>query len=524
MGAKLMGADLNFAGINLSMRGLNAAQQAINTAGHDIANANTEGHSRQVVKLASASSAFPITLTTDPQQSSLGAGVDVQQVSRMRDQFLDHQFRDVNLQFGEHETVAGIIKQVEGLFNEPSDNGLNAMMGKFWDAWQEVAQNPTEAATRANLRESGIAMANRFNEIGSGLLQVRKDLDDRIRAAVEDVNGSIRQLAELNGQISAALGANVQPNNLMDQRDLLLDKLSKFTDLQTSQRSDGTTWVFVFGKAVVQGDTGKPLELNPNGEVTFSNVAFDHEPIPPKDLGGTFKALFDLRDKIIGRPLVSSTSLLPNVPSGMSYQLDVLANKMAEAVNKVHRAGSTLVPGDGTEFFGIDTSKGIAAQFNSQAITAANISVNLVFSAEGGLNYIAAGAPPAVDDLGNRLYPPKGDNSTALAIAALRNGGLTDGTHTSEATKGQFTGEDFYRNILTTLGVKGQSSEKMLKNQKALLEHVDNLRQSVSGVNMDEEMANMVKFQHTYAASARMINTFDQMLDRIINQMGQVGR
>lgn len=503
------------------MRGLTAAQQAINTAGHDIANANTEGHSRQVVKVASASSAFPITLTTDPQHSSLGAGVDVQMVTRMRDQFLDNQWRDVNLQFGEHETTSSVIKQVEGLFNEPSDNGLNALMGKFWDGWHELAQNPTEAATRANLRESGIALANRFNEIGSGLLKIRQDLDDRVRAAVEDVNGSTKQLAELNSQISAALGANVQPNNLMDQRDLLLDKLSKFTDIQTSQRSDGTTWVFIFGKAVVQGDRSKPLELNPNGEVTFSNVAFDHEPIPAKDLGGTFKALFDMRDRIIGRPLVPSTSLLPNTTGGIGYQLDVLANKVAEAINSVHRAGSTLVPGDGIDFFGIDTSKGVASQFNSQSITAANITVNPILSADGGLNYIAAGARPATDELGNKIFPPRGDNTTALAIAALRYKGMTDGNHSTPSKDGKFTAEDFYRNILTTLGVKGQSAEKMLKNQKALLEHVENLRQSVSGVNMDEEMANMIKFQHTYAASARMINTFDQMLDRIINQMGQ---
>lgn len=513
-------ADLNFAGINLSMRGLTAAQQAINTAGHDIANANTEGHSRQVVKVASASSAFPITLSTDPQKSSLGAGVDVQMVTRMRDQFLDDQFRDVNLKFGEHETTSSVVKQIEGLFNEPSDNGLNSLMGKFWDAWQEVAQNPTEAATRANLRESGIAMATRFNEIGTGLLQIRQDLDSRISAAVEDVNGSVKQLAELNGQISAALGANVQPNNLMDQRDLLLDKLSKFTDIQTSQRSDGTTWVFIFGKAVVQGDKSKALELNPNGEFTFSNVAFDQEPIPPKDLGGVFKSLFDLRDRIIGRPLVPAGALLPNVPTGITYQLDVLANKMSEAVNTVHRAGSTLVPGDGMDFFTIDTAKGVASQFNSQAITAANMTVNPIFSAEGGLNYIAAGAKPATDAQGNKIFPPRGDNTTALAIGALRYRGVTDGTHTTEADKGKFTTEDFYRNILTTLGVKGQSATKMLKNQKALLEHVENLRQSVSGVNMDEEMSNMIKYQHTYAASARMINTFDQMLDRIINQMG----
>jgi len=519
-----LGADLNFAGINLSMRGLMAAQQALNTAGHDITNANTEGHSRQRVELAAANSAFPITLTTDPQQSSLGAGVDVTQVSRIRDAFLDQQYRDTNLSFGEQETLADAVKQVEGLFNEPSDNGLNSLMANYFDAWHTVSQSPTEAAARANLREAGIALANRFNEIGSGLLRLRVELDDRIKASVEDVNGSIKQLAALNGQIATALGANVQPNNLMDQRDLLLDKLSKYTDIQTSQRSDGTTWVFVFGKAVVQGSTAKPLELNPNGELTFTNVAFDREPIAPKDLGGTFKALFDMRDKVIGRPIVPSTSLLPDTPGGLAFQLDVLANKMAEAVNNLHRNGTPLNGGGGTEFFVLDPTKGVASQFNTERITAANISVNQIFSAAGGagLDLIAAGKPSS----NNASDPPvpQGDNTTALKIAQLRGALITDGSLATPSDKGQFTAEDFYRNVLTSLGVQGQAAKKMYDNQKALLEQVDNLRQSVMGVNLDEEMSNMIKFQHTYAASARMMNAFDQMLDRVINQMGSAGR
>jgi flagellar hook-associated protein 1 FlgK len=519
--------DLNFAGINLSMRGLMAAQEAINTAGHDVANANTEGFSRQTVKIAAASSAFPITLATDPQQASLGAGVDIKQVTRIRDQFLDHQFRDVNLNFGEHETTSSIIKQIEGLFNEPSDSGLAKMMTHFFDAWHELSQNPTEAAVRANLRENGIALANRFNEVGSGLMNLRIEVNDRIKSGVEDVNSTIKQLAELNGQISTALGAKVMPNNLMDQRDLLLDKLSKYADIQLSQRSDGTTWVFVFGKAVVQGDRSQELDLNPNGELTLSTIAFDQEPIHPKDLGGIFKGLFNVRDKIIGRPVVPNGSLLPNTPSGLAFQLDVLANKLAEAVNNVHRMGTTLAQGTGVDFFIKDAGKGVASQYNSEIITASNITVNTVFSDDsgGGLNLIAAGAPPGGTTTAP-TFPPSGDNQTALAIAKLRQSQITDGSITSvaENESSQFTAEDFYRNILTTLGVRGQAADKLLKNQKALLEHVENLRQSVSGVNMDEEMANMVKFQHTYAATARMISTFDQMLDRIINGMGQSGR
>ncbi len=477
------------------------------------------------MKIAAASSAFPLTLSNDPTKSSLGSGVDVQMITRIRDLYLDKQFRDTARKFGEQETFTGLMEQVEGLFNEPSDTGLNKLMSNYWDAWQFLSQNPTEAATRANLRESGIALANRFNEVGSGMLELREDIDDRIVGSVKEVNGMISQLAELNGQISAALGANVQPNNLMDQRDLLLDKLSKYTDIEESERSDGTTWVFVFGKAVVQGDVAKPLDLIRNGELSFNTVAYDGEPIPPTYMGGIFKGLLDMRDKVIGRPIVPPGSLLPDTPGGLAYQLDVLANKIASAVNELHRSGSSLQPGYGPDFFTIDTSKGVASQFNSTLINASNISVNPIFAADGGaaLDLIAAGRPPGGAP-GSETWPPSGDNGTALAIAQLQHKLVTDGTIGSALTAGKFTADDFYRNVLTSMGVQGQSSKKLLDNQKALLEHVDNLRQSVQGVSLDEEMGNMIKFQHTYAASARMITTFDTLLDRVINQMGTVGR
>jgi len=477
------------------------------------------------VKVAAASSAFPLTLQADPTKSSLGSGVDVEMVTRVRDQFLDQQFRDVTVKYGEQDTFSGIMNQIEGLFNEPSDTGLQKLMSKYWEAWNEVSKRPTEAAARANLRETGTAMTNRFNEIGSGLLKLREDIDDRIGAAVKDVNGMIDQLAQLNAQISAALGANVQPNNLMDQRDLLLDKLSRYTRLEQSQRSDGTTWVFIFGKAVVQGDKAQKLELVNNGELSFNSVAYDKEPIPPAYMGGIFKGLFDMRDKVIGRPVVPPGSIQPNTPGGLAYQLDVLANKLATSVNDLHRAGSTLQPGYGPDFFTIDSSKGVASQFNATIINASNMSLNPVFSANGGaaLDLIAAGRAPGGAP-GSETWPPKGDNGTALAISQLQFKLVTDGTIASAVTAGKFTAEDFYRNVLTSLGVQGQTSKKLLDNQKALLEHVDNLRQTVQGVNLDEEMANMIKFQHTYAASARMINTFDGLLDRVINQMGTVGR
>lgn len=507
------------------MRGLYASQEAIDTAGADITNANTPGYSREEVQLAAVDySQAGLATSGDPSVASIPGGVDVTGVARMRDQFLDDQYRSSNLSLSEQTTTSQYINQIQGLFNEPSTTGIQQQLSNFFDAWNTLAANPTQASARGALVQTAESLTNSLNQASSSLTAIRQQADTQLATDVTQVNSMFSQIAGLNKQIATAEGTGAQPNALLDQRDELLDKLSGYAKVQLSQQSNGETWVYIAGKAVVAGDTAMPLTATQNGELTFSNVTYQGAALSADTLGGEMGALLKVRDQLIGRPIVPSTSPLQNTPGGLLYQMDTLSNSLATAVNSLTEAGTTLAeagtavtttPPPGQPFFVINST---GNQFNSSIINSADIEVNPLFDSPGGLDQIPCGGPPV-----GGIAPPAGDNTTATAVAALQTSLISDGTFGAPTTSGTYTAQDLYTNMLTQLGSQGQSAQSQQTNQQALVTQINTQRQSTSGVNLDEEMTNLVKFQHAYEASARLISTFDSMLNTIINNMGSNG-
>lgn len=518
-----MGADLSFAGIDTAMRGLYASQEALNTANADITNANTPGYSREQVDLNAIDQWDNLGFATQQgtATASLGGGVQVSDISRIRNQFLDDQYRASNLTLSQQTTTNQYIQQIQGTFDEPSSNGIQAQLNSFYDAWNTLAANPTQASARGALLQTAQSLANSLNEASASLTSIRQQADSDLTTAVSQVNAMFSQIASLNKQISTAQGSGAQANSLLDQRDEILDKLSGYLKVQTTTQSNGEISVYIAGKSLVSGDQATGLQSSPNGELTFSNVTCQNSALSASDLGGKFGALLNVRDQLIGRPVVPTGSVLQNTPGGLLYQLDTMTNSLATAVNSLTEAGTTLNEAGqtvstnppGEPFFTINTS---SAQFNTNVINAANIQVNPIFSGAGGLNLIPVGGPPS-----GGVAPGAGDNATATAVAALRTTLISDGTFGDPQSMGTYTANDLYTNMLTQLGAQGQAATNEEQNQQALVDQVNQQRQSTSGVSLDEEMANIIKFQHTYEASARLISTFNSMLDTVINNMGK---
>lgn len=459
-----------FFSINTALRGLMAHQKAMQTTAHNIANASTEGYTRQRVVMVPAL-AYPVPSMNRPggQGWQVGTGVDVQEVRRIRDEFLDQQIRKETGTLGQWEQIQYVLQQVEVVFNEPSDTGLSTLMSQFWSAWQELSKQAESSPIRMTVIETATALAEAFNHSARQLTGIIADIDQAVDLKVKEINSIARQIADLNGQIVSILGAGDQPNDLMDQRDLLLDKLSKIIDFTYSVASDGSV-------SITLGGGGKLVEGTTIHELQSSgSVVSWVEGTQPTIYSGEIYGLQEARDKV-------NTYLI---------ELDKLAYYLATEINTKHTAGYDLFGQLGEEFFVAN---------GGGTVTASNIQVNP--DIKGNVAKIAA----AKEQTG---IP--GDGNNALAIAQLKYKLITD--------LGNVTFDDKYKNFTAMLGVQAHEATRMTTNQNVLVNQLTNRRESISGVSIDEEMAYMIQFQRGYEAAARLMTTLDEMLDTLINRM-----
>jgi flagellar hook-associated protein 1 len=249
-----------FLGLNTALTGLEAAQAAIDTTGENISNANTPGYTRQVVNTA-ATAALTIPAFTDSGAGTqLGTGVDIASITRMRDDFLDIQYRAQNTQTSNANEISSELQQVQTAVNEPSSDGISSQLSAFWNAWSSLANDPTNAAAQQSVVDAGQTLAQTFNMVSSQMTTVQNQAATQY-ATLTGANGQVEQdasqIATLNGEISQATQAGQSPNNLLDQRDSLLDDLSSLAQISVTNNTDGSVTVG-FGDAatpLIQGTT-----------------------------------------------------------------------------------------------------------------------------------------------------------------------------------------------------------------------------------------------------------------------------
>jgi len=475
----------SFFGLNVARSGLFASQRALTVTGHNIANANTPGYSRQRVEIVQS---LPTVLPGG--QGMLGSGVDTQHISNIRNEFLDYKYWSENQSYGEWNARSGVLETIETIVNEPTDSGIRTVMDQYFAALQELSTKPEDLTVRALVRERGIALSETINLMGSQLEKLQSDLDFEIKTVVDEINGYADQLAKLNEQIFRyELGGN-KANDLRDQRTLVLDKLSELVPVDAYEDSQGRMQVMLKGKLLVSHITANHLtteqraygDKNNESDVeNLSDVVWADGSAFIAD-GGKLRGLLDMRD--------SSSDNNKGVPYYLE-KLNHFAKTFAEQVNSIHREG-----------YGIDGTTGI--DFFEMDETATSLKVSEAIDLD--LNAIAASSTYA---------GLPGDGSNALKMNQLKD----DANMFAWGKPG-----DFMKSLIANLGVDAQQAIRVSSNQSALLEQTDINRQSVSGVSLDEEMANMVKFQHAYNANARMITTIDEMIDVLVNKMGLVGR
>ncbi|MFC4557526.1 flagellar hook-associated protein FlgK [Virgibacillus kekensis] len=503
-----------FRGLEMAKQALFAQQSALYTTGHNISNANTEGYTRQRVNFETTSP-FPAASRNRPEiPGQMGTGVKAGSVQRIRDQFLDYQFRTENSKSGYWSTKADALSRMEGLLNEPSENGLNKTMDRFWQSLQDLSVNPENSGARSVVAQRGLAVAETFNYLSDSLGGIRTDLKNQIDVTVGNANSILEQVNAINKQIGNIEPHGMLPNDLYDERDRLIDELSNIVNIEVSYSKSGQSSPEIAdGLASIKlvDQNGKGL-VPPAVLVDATNEKVNKLTVNYSDAEGELGAVKDIS--------VNGTSYQPNEFTSIgsltgfieSYgyldgttvkgsftdmlgNLDSMAAAFAKEFNNVHNSGFDLNGDQGIpDFFQQATGTGAAGAIivNEEILD----DPDLIAASNGG---------------------GSGNGANASDLADVFDKPLTDlGTNTSV--------KSFYESVIGNMGVNAQQANRMVENTTILRSQVEEQRMSVSSVSLDEEMSNMIKFQHAYNAAARSMTAVDEMIDRIINNMGIVGR
>ena len=301
-----------FSGIELGKRSIMANTDAITTAGHNISNANTEGYSRQRVQIKEFNPLYKPDLTRAERPGMIGQGVNVESINRIRDELLDQRIvGQANLE-GYWDTRSKYYMMLEQIYNEPADVSIRTNMDKFWEAWQELSVHPENQAARQAVVTRGESLTDSINQRWESLSGVGDLIEGDIKATVKQVNNYAKQIAETNSEIvrSRAMGDN--PNDLLDRRDLLVDKLSKLINITTDQRDNDEFMIHVDGKILVQGNVSREIGFaSANDDTGYTKLVWADNGNDAHFSGGQLGALVELRDVDV-RSEIQSLNTLTN--------------------------------------------------------------------------------------------------------------------------------------------------------------------------------------------------------------------
>lgn len=619
----------SFAGIEIGKRSLMAHSTQISTAGHNISNADTEGYSRQRVNVRAFDPLYRPDLERAQVAGQIGQGTDVESITRVRDELLDSRIVGQTNVESYWTTREKYYAMIESVYNEPEEISVRGNMDKFWQGWQELSVYPDSDAARQAVVTRGQTLTDSIRQQFRGLSEIGKQIDGDIEATVRQVNDISSQIAAVNAEIvrSRAMGDN--PNDLMDRRDLLVEKLANLINVTVDRKDPDEFMVHTDGQVIVQGSLARQIKSVPqidnNG---YGKLVWTDTGIDAQFHGGTLGALIELRDKDIRSEVQSLNTMALNFAdlvndvhrnavgknnvTGLDFfvQHDFVENTngnydrngdgvedssyvfrmtgknvlrpqeqiglegtmtfngasgnvnvsyyasdtVADVVNRINDSNAEVkayldrnsnlvlkatssasmenpdfvirhVEDSGmflTGYSGIlaQSGEGGAYDFNrADAVTSldgAQFAVSPVMSpadymevnpaVTGDVRSVAAAFANTIGDA------DPGDARAAVEIAAMRNTKVMIGTGR--------TFDDYFAESVTNVGLKGEQAQNQLASQNKIMDDLRSLRDSISGVNIDEELADIIKFQHGYNAAAKFVTVQDELLDTLINRLG----
>ena len=619
-----------FAGIEIGKRGIESHTRALTTVGHNIGNAGAEGFSRQRVDLNAAPPLFVPGLSREERPGQLGQGVEVAQVTRIRDLLLERRIVSQGNEQAYWTTRDQQLLNLEQIYNEPTDLSVRTTLDRFWQSWQDLSLHPTELSSRHGVLRRADSLVEAINGRFNRLTELRDIVEDDVCGQVKFINDRSQEISALNAQILKVEAQGDNPNDLYDRRDLLVQQLSMRIDVVTVGRDPNEFTIHSAGIHLVQGQISRQLTTvaDPDNE-GYSRLMWSDTEDDAFFRGGQLAALLELRDVDLrgeiqkldlltvnfidlvndihrrSYTLGGQTNLdffveLPTIGNifgnvdrdgdgavDSSFIFRVSGANQLQLKEQVGLAGTLTLPGPAgpieIEYFPADTVEMIIERINlsgAEVVARLNHAGQLAIkgmpaddlrnpdfvlrhledSGQFLVGYAgilqqsgAAGAfdfavPNAVEqfrggDLQFSVAPLQhpagwigvnpnvaadptlvaasatdhlaalsGDGTAALQIASLRTQSVMVGAAA--------TFDDYFASVVADVGLRGQQAREFRATGDAIMKQLTDMRESISGVNLDEEFSEMVKFQQGFAAAARFIAQFDTMIDTIINRMG----
>ncbi len=552
----------SFFGLNVAVNGLYTAHRGLDVVNHNINNVTTPDFSRQV----SVQRALPAMSVYDGT-GMVGTGSYAAAVERVHDDYLDFKYWSESASLGEWDVKTTQLEEIEKMLNEPSDSGFNTVMNDYFSAMQELSKDPSSMAARKLVIGTGVTLTKYFNSVALHLEKMQSDINYNIKLKVDEVNSLATRIQQLNKQIyTSELDGNTA-NDLRDQRVGLVDKLSRLINIDAGEvvtgklpsgQDDKHFVITVSGKTLVDHFTVSKLDvkqrdkkLNVDEDIGYLYDVKWEDGNEIDIRGGELKGYLDVRDGNEGEDQGNGAS--PNYKGIPFYikKLNEFVRKFALAMNEgitedtdpsgaktftkawpghaegygMQKPGQSTSP-TGIRFFtmvGWSASQNDTIELTSdefigtastvdqlgnqyQSLKAKNfcVSANLIYEERGEYNVSASGIAGQSED---------GSNITKMI-------NMRHDVHLFE----EGTPEDYMKSLISTLGIDAQQSTQFTETQENLIKQIENRRFSVSGVSLDEEMTNMIKFQHAYNAAAKMISTFDEIYDTLVNRVGVSGR
>ncbi|MBQ2080900.1 MAG: flagellar hook-associated protein FlgK [Treponema sp.] len=619
----------SFGGIEIGKRSLMTHSLQIQTAGHNISNADTEGYTRQRVNVRAFDPLYRPDLERAETAGQIGQGTQAESVKRLRDELLDTRIvAQTNIE-AYWETREKYYTMLEQIYNEPEEISVRGNMDKFWESWQELSIYPDQDAARQAVVSRADSLTNSIRQRNLSLTAIGNQINEDINGTVRQVNDYARQIAELNHEIVRSQALGDDPNDLMDRRDLLVEKLGKLINVTVERKDPDEFMVHTDGQIIVQGSVARQIEAVPDIEQGgYSQLRWVDTQYDAYFSGGSLGALVELRDvdvrsemqslntmtlnfadlvndvhrNAVGKNNVTGLDFFTTHPfveningnydrdgdgvEDTSYVFRFTGTNALRSKEQIGLEGEITISGhDGNvtvPYYATDTVDELVERINNTdgevkayldrdnhlalKATTANDSGNPDFvirhvedsgmfltgyagilresGADGAYDFNQADAVNALADARFGVSPmvnpsayiqvndkihsdiqsvaaafpnvqgtaDAGDARAAVEIAAIRNTKVMIGRSK--------TFDDFFADSVTNVGLKGEQAENMLASQNAIMNDLKSLRDSISGVNVDEELADIIKFQHGYNAAAKFITVQDELLETIINRLG----
>jgi len=475
-----------FNALNSAKTSLEVNQKSIEIIGNNISNVNTEGYSRQKAEFET----YPAMNFGD---FFIGQGVKISDVSREHDVFIDQQIKQKAVDFGMQDALTRPLSELERVFNITEDN-ISTDIDTFFDSLQELSADPSDLVQRNNVILQGEVLATSFNNSVEELNSIKENINNTIVSKLDNVNSQIREIADLNDRIYSIEIHGQTANSARDQRDMVAKDLAKTLGAQSYEDSRGMLSVQLpGGLPLVQGNMAMSISADVSGssldlQLHAGGVTRD---IGLNNLGGEFKGLVDIRDNFIPE---------------LNEDLDKLAYELSVQVNLQHQAGGGLDSSTGNLFFNMPPNYSPSPPNpppTSTEYAGAARQIEVVITDP---RQIAAGAAPDPGPPPGTVAP--GDNRNALTLSNIADTYLIDGSDSFNS---------LYGKIAAKVGVESNQNQLSKKGAEDALNQLENFRDGLVGVSLEEEMISLIQFQRGFESSAKFLSTVDEMMSTIIN-------